>query len=233
MPVRFSYAFRIPLYRFGAPQHSAARSIWRPRTGILAPRCRPSPAWSRSRPGAVSKAGGQIVDSATNTVAIALSANTSGPHHARPGSLGGPGWLDEHRAENRCAHRERGHVATAPARAARAPTKSSAAPLFDPLHPPSVAAGNDCYPDDISDADAATASAQQLVCQLTSATETETIMSSFQNAQAGDVILSPAPVGAGDLIAAMFSALSPPQHWGHSGIMTANFFEITHCTACG
>ena len=29
----------------------------------------------------------------------------------------------------------------------------------------------------------------------------------------------------------MFGALTPPQHHGHSGIMTANFFEITHCTA--
>ena len=33
------------------------------------------------------------------------------------------------------------------------------------------------------------------------------------------------------MIAALFAALSPPQHHGHSGIMTANFFEITHCTA--
>jgi hypothetical protein len=38
-------------------------------------------------------------------------------------------------------------------------------------------------------------------------------------------------VGTGDLIAAMFSALTPPQHHGHTGIMTANFYEITHCTA--
>jgi hypothetical protein len=72
---------------------------------------------------------------------------------------------------------------------------------------------------------------QQLVCQLTTQIETETIISSFQNAQAGDIILSPIPVGTGDLIAAMFSALTPPQHHGHSGIMTANFFELTHCAA--
>ena len=33
------------------------------------------------------------------------------------------------------------------------------------------------------------------------------------------------------MIAALFAALSPAQHHGHSGIMSANFFEITHCTA--
>jgi len=33
------------------------------------------------------------------------------------------------------------------------------------------------------------------------------------------------------MIAAMFRALTPPQFHGHSGIMTANFAEITHCTA--
>jgi hypothetical protein len=33
------------------------------------------------------------------------------------------------------------------------------------------------------------------------------------------------------MIAAMFKALNPPQYHGHSGIMTSNFFEITHCTA--
>ena len=103
---------------------------------------------------------------------------------------------------------------------------------INPADPPPVAPSATCYPDDISDADAASAAAQQLVCQLTSGPpETVTIPSAFQNAQAGDVILSPAPTGDGDLIAAMFQALTPPQHHGHSGIMTANFYELTHCTA--
>jgi hypothetical protein len=103
--------------------------------------------------------------------------------------------------------------------------------LIDPLHPPPVAAGNECFPDDISDADAATAAAGQLVCQLTGETGQATIPAAFQNAQAGDIILSPSPIGDGDLISALFRALNPPQHHGHSGIMTANFYEITHCTA--
>ncbi len=103
---------------------------------------------------------------------------------------------------------------------------------IDPTNAPPVAEGAVCFPDDISDADAAAAAAQQLVCQLSSGpSQTVTIPAAFQNAQAGDVILSPAPTGDGDLIAAMFSALTPPQHHGHSGIMTANFYEITHCTA--
>ena len=95
-----------------------------------------------------------------------------------------------------------------------------------------MAPGEPCYPDDISDADAAAANAQQLVCQLIPGPpQTVTIPAAFQNAQAGDVILSPAPTGDGDMIAAMFQALTPPQHHGHSGIMTANFYELTHCTA--
>jgi hypothetical protein len=103
--------------------------------------------------------------------------------------------------------------------------------LIDPLHPPPVAEGNECYPDDISDADAATAAQQQLVCQLTGETQQATIPAAFQNAQAGDIILSPSPIGSGDLISALFRSLSPPQHHGHSGMMTMNFYEITHCTA--
>jgi hypothetical protein len=71
---------------------------------------------------------------------------------------------------------------------------------FDPSSPPPVADGNECYPDDISDAAAAAASAQQLVCQLTGVPQTVEIPGSFQNAQAGDIILSPSPVGGGDLI---------------------------------
>jgi hypothetical protein len=103
---------------------------------------------------------------------------------------------------------------------------------LNPGDPPPVAPGNLCYPDDISDADAASANAQQLVCQLDPVPpQIITIPAAFQNAQAGDIILSPAPTADGDMIAAMFQALTPPQHHGHSGIMTANFYEITHCTA--
>jgi hypothetical protein len=118
-----------------------------------------------------------------------------------------------------------------PGQAHPAPVVAHAAVLFDPSNAPPVAEGNECYPDDISDADAATAKAGSLVCQATGPTVKQLVPASFQNAQQGDIILSPAPTDGGDMIAAMFAALTPPQHHGHSGIMTLNFFEITHCTA--
>ena len=232
-PVRFSRAFRIPLSDSGLPSlpfpgamapaswdHSAALQAI---TGIV------------TQPTAeVSKTGGQVIDPATNTIAIALSANPGDPAtlaQVRSAVQAGltsialqTGALTANRPTIRLA------ISPSPLGTARAPAALQE-DTFDPLNPPPVAAGNECYPDDISDAAAATAAAQQLVCQATSETQTETIPSQFQNAYAGDIILSPAPVGTGDMIAALFRALTPPQHHGHSGIMTANFFQITHCTA--
>lgn len=226
-PVRFSRAFRIPL------SDSGLFSVTLP-TGLLPiswdhGAALQSAAGLVTQAGGVSKAGGQAIDPATNTIAIALSADA-----------GSPATLAQVQASVQA-----GLTSIALKTGALTLDPQPAAPVtpvvpvtlaprdntVNPLNPPPVAAGNECYPDDISDADAATAAAQQLVCQLTGETSTETIPSSFQNAQAGDVILSPAPVGTGDLIAALFRALDPPQHHGHSGIMTANFFEITHCTA--
>jgi hypothetical protein len=227
LPVRFSYVFRIPLTDSGLtsiPLTAASQPAnWDHGAALqVVSRLVTQPA------SPLSKAGGQIIDPATHTVAIALSANPRDPNtlvQVQSAIQAGltnialkTGALQSNGATLRLT------------RAGR--PKAGSVQLFDPLHPPPVAAGNECYPDDISDADAATAAAEQLVCQLTNeAPQTETIPASFQNAQAGDIILSPAPIGDGDLIAAMFSALTPPQHHGHSGIMTANFFEITHCTA--
>lgn len=238
VPVRFSYAFRIPLSDSGltkmaqSPQNMPINwDLGAALQAVSSVATRPA--------GAVSKAGSQVVDPATNTVAISLSANVQDLAtliQVRSAVQAGltsialkTGAITASGATLRLPAPTALKVPIAPITPV-AP-KVPAAMKFDPLSPPAVAAGNDCYPADISDADAATASAQQLVCKLTNVTENETIPSSFQNAQAGDVILSPVPVGGGDLIAAMFSALTPPQHHGHSGIMTANFFEITHCTA--
>lgn len=97
------------------------------------------------------------------------------------------------------------------------------------LPPPGpVVAGQICDPSNISSADAATASANHLVCQLTSDTGTYNIPGQFLNALKGDVILSPAN---GSLIGNMLMALSPAQYHSHSGLMTGNFGQITHCTA--
>jgi hypothetical protein len=100
-----------------------------------------------------------------------------------------------------------------------------------PAPDPVVAVGNICDPDNISDADAASATAQQLVCQLTSETTQVQMPGSFQNALMGDVILSPGGDGGDQIIAALLRALTPPQYYSHSGLMTENYVQITHCTA--
>jgi Carboxypeptidase regulatory-like domain len=162
--------------------------------------------------GASGALGGASVDSATRTITVPLSADAHDPDTV----------LDATSTVRA--------VLSSVAAADSAVVKADI--VIDLTDPPPVAPGNACYPDDISDADAASANAQQLVCQLVPGpAQTVTIPSAFQNALAGDVILSPAPTGDGDLIAAMFQSLTPPQHYGHSGLMTANFYEITHCTA--
>jgi hypothetical protein len=94
--------------------------------------------------------------------------------------------------------------------------------------PGPVQAGQICDPANISAADAATAAANHLVCQLTTETGTYMIPGQFLNALMGDTVLSPAN---GSLIGNMLMALSPAQYHSHSGLMTANFAQITHCTA--
>ncbi len=172
---------------------------------------------------AVSKPGGQIVDPATNTVAVALSADPSSPGTlaqvqaaVRAGmsavakSLGA---LDATGAPTRAGQFDR----------AGAPRK-----LDGPPPAGAVKAGEVCDPDNISDADAKLAGTQGLACQLSgSAHETE-IPGAFQNAWKGDLILAP---GDDSPISLLFRALTPPQHHSHSGIMTQNFTEITNCTS--
>lgn len=231
MPVRFSRTFRIPLTDSGwagvAPSATTTPPRWDVTSALQA-----VASVVTSSASAVSKVGGQTIDPATKTVAISLStssqdlATLTQVRAAVQAGLTSIAIKTGALSANGAAQR-----LPIPVSAASRPSLAPRGFSYNPLNPPSVTAGNQCYPDDISDADAATASAQQLVCQLTGQTQTVTIPASFQNAQAGDVILSPAPVDSGDLIAAMFAALTPPQHHGHSGIMTANFFEITHCTA--
>ncbi|HTW82850.1 MAG TPA: carboxypeptidase-like regulatory domain-containing protein [Candidatus Sulfotelmatobacter sp.] len=100
--------------------------------------------------------------------------------------------------------------------------------LPPPPVPGPVAAGQICDPDNISTSDASTAAAHQLVCQLTDVTETVMMPAEFQNALKGDVILAP---GGTSIISQLLRAMSPPQYHSHSGIMSKNFVEVTHCTA--
>jgi hypothetical protein len=226
VPVRFSYVFRIALadqWVLNLPASFALSGINWNLGGVLG-----VVSGVLTHPSvAVSQTGAQVLDPATRTVAIALPANAtdlktqSGVQSAIDAGMTS---IAQNAAKGPGLPPPAAGVSGAP----------SPKPLdlpYDPLSPPPVAAGNECYPDDISDADAAAAATAQLVCQLTTEVETLTVPSAFQNALQGDIILSPAPVGTGDMIAAMFKALIPPQHHGHSGMMTANFYEITHCTA--
>jgi hypothetical protein len=89
--------------------------------------------------------------------------------------------------------------------------------------PGPVAVGQICDPENLPVPPPA-----NLACQLTSETGIYQIPGQFLNALMGDVVLSPAN---GSLIGNMLMALSPAQYWSHSGLMTANFGQITHCTA--
>jgi hypothetical protein len=94
--------------------------------------------------------------------------------------------------------------------------------------PGPVQAGQICDPANISAADSETASKDHLACELTNETSDYNIPGQFLNALKGDVILSPAD---GSIIGTMLMALSPQQYHSHSGMMTGNFTQITHCTA--
>ena len=65
---------------------------------------------------------------------------------------------------------------------------------------------------------------------FTAVTETVMMPAEFQNALKGDVILSP---GGTSTISQLFRAMTPPQYHAHSGIMSKNFIEITHCKRSG
>jgi hypothetical protein len=174
----------------------------------------------------VSKPGDQTVDAATNTVAIALSGD---PNSAAT--------LARVRASVRAGltgiAMKLGAITSSgvPVRNALPVVRAAPALPGPPAPDPVVAAGNICDPDNISDADAASATAQQLVCQLTNQTTQVQVPGSFQNALMGDVILSPGGDGGDQVIAALLRALSPPQYYSHSGLMTENYVQITHCTA--
>jgi hypothetical protein len=227
-PVRFSYVFRIALanqWVLNLPASSILTGAGWNLTGVLGA---VSGILTHPTVG-TSLTGAQIVDPATRTIAIALPANAATDLQTQSTVQAAIGAGLTSIAQAAAKTVTKPPIVPAPAGGTSTPK-----PLdlrYDPLSPPPVAAGNECYPDDISDADAAAAATAQLVCQLTTQVETVTVPAAFQNALQGDVILSPAPVGSGDMIAAMFRALIPPQHHGHSGMMTANFYEITHCTA--
>jgi hypothetical protein len=208
VPVRFSWHFRIRLTDSGIITAMIPLEV--EHEPILAT----VTAASTAGPAAVSQAGGQSIDPATHTVAIALSAD---PQSATT------------KMKVRSAV-QAGLMSVAKS-AATGSSPATPRPVSGGPPPPSpgpVQAGADCDPDNISDAAAASAASLHLACQLTNETGERSMPGSYQNAQMGDVILAP---GGDSPIAKLLRGLTPPQHYAHSGIMTQNQVEITHCTA--
>ena len=89
--------------------------------------------------------------------------------------------------------------------------------------PPPAVEGDECDPWNLPDV-----IPDGMFCLPTSETRQVMLPPRFMNAKKGDIILSP---GNGGLIAAVLAAVTPPQPFSHSGIMTRNRDEITHSTA--
>ena len=95
--------------------------------------------------------------------------------------------------------------------------------LIPRAEPPKAAEGEECDPWNLPDV-----VPDGMFCLPTSETRQVKLPPRFMNAKKGDIILSP---GNGGLIAAVLAAVTPPQPFSHSGIMTRNRDEITHSTA--
>jgi hypothetical protein len=108
---------------------------------------------------------------------------------------------------------------------APAPPRPEPAPPLPDAHtePDPAVAGKSCDPWNLPDV-----VPDGLYCMPTAKTTQKQMPPRFMNARKGDIILSP---GGGGLIAAVLAAVSPPQAWSHSGMMTRNRDEITHSTA--
>lgn len=99
--------------------------------------------------------------------------------------------------------------------------------LEGPPLPGSIAEGQVCDPDNLSEEDLAAAEAGQLVCQLTDEVADVLLPARWGAAMKGDCILSP---GGDGLIGGLMLHVAPVQWYSHTGIMTRNHREITHCT---
>jgi hypothetical protein len=86
-----------------------------------------------------------------------------------------------------------------------------------------VESGKECDPDNLPDN-----IPKGFSCQLTSEVENRAVPGRIVNARKGDIILSPADDG---LIGLLLKQVVPPQRYSHTGIMTSNYYEITHSTS--
>lgn len=88
---------------------------------------------------------------------------------------------------------------------------------------PAPAVGGECDPDNLPND-----IPSGMVCQLMMETRMVVAQGRFRNAFGGDAILTP---GGVSLISKILTYVDVPQLYSHSGIMTSNFEQITHCTA--
>ena len=224
VPVRFSWHFRI---RSGDSRIAAGSSpvAFNPDSALRA-------VTDALAKGAemVSKPGELVIDSATNTVAIALSADARSAAsmarvrmavHAGLGSLAAKAVPHSSRRDGRDLEGKGD-----PAPGVEDPGSFESVSVL--AVPGSVQAGAWCDPGNIPNTDAATAAAQGLACQFTGQISEVSVPGAYQNAQMGDVILTP---GDDSAISQLLRGLTPPQYYSHSGIMTQSQIEITHCTA--
>lgn len=87
--------------------------------------------------------------------------------------------------------------------------------------------GAECDPDNVPD-EVADDEDSSWACKATTVTDTREVNSKFINAKKGDIILSPS--GPSGPIGELLKSVDPPQYYGHCGIMTQNYSQITHCT---
>ena len=86
-----------------------------------------------------------------------------------------------------------------------------------------IVEGTECTPDDLPEQ-----VPEGFACQATQQSEWRPVPPRFLNARKGDVVLAPT---SPTLIGELLRALDPPQLHAHSGIMTANYTQVTHSTA--
>jgi hypothetical protein len=89
--------------------------------------------------------------------------------------------------------------------------------------PPAPVVGAECDPENLPGS-----VPPGMVCQATSDNHVIITQGRFTNARKGDVVLSP---GGNGLIGELLTQVDHPQLYSHSGIMTRNYDEITHCIA--
>jgi hypothetical protein len=89
--------------------------------------------------------------------------------------------------------------------------------------PVPVIDGQNCDPDNLPGNIPA-----NMVCQATAETKQVYTDGRFINGRKGDIILSPGGSGA---IGGLLHQVNPAQRWDHSGLITQNYNQITHCTA--